>query len=419
MKENIRKNIDNPEELERLYRADRKSFESDFEEVSQDISDTELIRFWKIRLNSEKTPISLKRSFSADIILLGAACLISAILIKIPGLINLKIPDLLFYERNAGIIVFFGLTVYSVWLNKKSEPGRLAIIFTAFLIPVLYINLLPSGSVSASVNLAYIHLPLLMWFIFGLVFIDFDLKDKNKRIEYIKHNGELAILAAILLITGGILTGITIGLFNAIGINIETFYRDNIIITGLVCVPVVATFILMNYTTMTNKIAPILANIFSPLVLLTAVIYLIAIAVKGKDPYNDRNFLMIFNMMLLGVMAIIVFSVTGASPDRKRRFNEMVLFILVSITAIIDVIALSAIFYRLGTYGVTPNRIAVLGSNILILGNLLLIIVDLYKINFRKKMIEIVGLTISGYLPVYAIWILFVIFGFPLLFLMK
>jgi hypothetical protein len=249
-----------------------------------------------------------------------------------------------------------------------------------------------------------------------LVFIDFDLKDEIKRIEYIKHNGELAILAALILIAGGILSGITIGLFNAIGINIEKLYRDYIIITGLVCLPVVTTFILVNYATVTNRIAPILADIFSPLVLLTAVIYLIAIAVSGKDPYNNRDFLLIFNMMLLGVMVIIVFSVSEASFSGKRKFTEMTLFILVIITVIIDLIALSAVFYRLGAYGITPNRLAVLGSNILILGNLFLIFVDLYKINFRKKLIEEVGLTISRYLPVYAIWLLFVIFGFPLIF---
>ena len=51
----------------------------------------------------------------------------------------------------------------------------------------------------------------------------------------------------------------------------------------------------------------------------------------------------------------------------------MILFILSIITVIIDLIALSAIFYRLGTFGITPNRLAVLGSNILILGNLAIV----------------------------------------------
>ncbi len=348
-----------------------------------------------------------------------SACIIAGFLIKIPDIFNLNLTNLLFYEKNAGIIVFLGLTIYDVCIKRMLEPKRLALILIAFMIPIIYTNLLPSVRDSASINLVYIHLPLLMWCIFGMVYIDFDLKDKTKRIEYIKYNGDLAILAAIILIGGGILAVVTIGLFAAIGIKIQQFYTENIVIIGLVSVPIIATYIIKNYTTMTNKIAPIIANIFSPLVLLTAIIYLIAMATSAKSPYTDREFLLTFNIMLLGVMAIIVFSVSETSISSKHKFNEMILFILSIITAVIDLIALSAIFYRLSTFGITPNRLAVLGSNILILLNLVLIIIDLYKVNFKKTFIEEVGLTISKFLPVYTIWILFVVFGFPLIFGMK
>jgi hypothetical protein len=224
---------------------------------------------------------------------------------------------------------------------------------------------------------------------------------------------------AIMAIAGGILTGITIGLFDAIGINIENFYMKNVVIVGAVSVPIVATYILRNYTVLTNKIAPVIAAIFSPLVLLTAVVFLVALAVSGKDPYSDRDFLLMFNLMLLGVMAVIVFSISETSVEAKQKFNERVLFTLSIITVIIDLIALSAIFYRLGAFGITPNRLAVLGSNILVLGNLVLIIIDLYKVNFRKVSIREVELTIAKYLPVYLVWILFVIIGFPLIFGLK
>jgi hypothetical protein len=258
-----------------------------------------------------------------------------------------------------------------------------------------------------------------MWCAYGFVFIGFDLKDKSKRIEYIRHNGDLAIMGALILIAGGILTGTTIGLFNAINIHIEKFYMDNVVMVGLVSAPIVTKYIIENYITLTNKIAPIIAGIFSPLVLITLIIYLIAIAVSGKDPYNDRDFLLIFNIMLLGVMGIIVFSISETSAKKKQKINEMLLFILSIITLIIDIIALSAIFYRLREYGISPNKLAVMGSNILILVNIVLIMIDLNKINFRRADISKVELTISKYLPVYIIWLLIVVFGFPVLFGMK
>lgn len=419
MIEKIKENINNPEILERLYRDDRKSFESGFEKVYSEIENSEIAKFWKIRLDFDKPPDKIKRFSESDIFIMIAVCLLAGFLIKIPSLFNINLTNFLFYEKNAGIIVFFGLTLYAIWINRNFSQKRLVIILLAFIVPIIYINLLPSDRNSASINLAYIHLPLLMWCTYGLVFIDFNFKDKSKRIEYIRHNGDLAILVAIILIAGGILAGITIGLFNAINIKIEKFYMDNVVIAGLVSVPIVATFIIKNYTIMTNKIAPVIANIFSPLVLLTLIIYLIAIAISGEDPYNDRDFLLIFNIMLLGVMGIIVFSISETSINRKQKFNEMILFILSIITVIIDLIALSAIFYRLVEYGVTPNRLAVLGSNILIFVNLVLIMIDLYKINFKEMVIEKVELTISKYLPIYIIWTLIVIFGFPVIFGIK
>ncbi|MHC1703751.1 MAG: hypothetical protein AB9846_07575 [Tenuifilaceae bacterium] len=419
MKEKIKENFNNPEKLEQLYREDSNAFESSFEEAYSEVEKSELLKYWKIRLDSTKTPDKINKSNLLDIFVVISACLVAGFLIKIPDIFNINIDVFPFYEKHIGIIVFFGLTIYVAWANKVFDLKRLTFILTPFLVLTTYVNLLPSGKDSDTINLVYIHLPLLMWSIYGLIFIDFNLKDKLKRIEFIRYNGDLAILMAIIAISGGILTGITIGLFETIGINIEDFYMKNIVIVGAVSVPIVATYIIKNFTTHTNKIAPLIANIFSPLVLLTAIVFLVALTISGKNPFSDREFLLIFNLMLLGVMAVIVFSISETSTIRKQKFNKLILFILSVVTVVIDLVAVSAIFYRLSAFGITPNRLAVLGSNILVLGNLVLIIIDLYKVNFKKASFNEVELTIAKYLPVYLIWILFVVFVFPLIFGMK
>jgi len=347
------------------------------------------------------------------------ACTITAFLIKLPEIFNLEMKEPFYYFKNAGIIVFFGLSVYAIWTHRIFERKKLNIILVAFLVPVVYINLLPSVRDSNSINLAYMHLPLLMWCIYGFIFINFDTTDKAKRIDYIKYNGDLAILGAIILISGGILTGITIGLFSAINVHIQSFYMQYVAISGLVSAPIVATYIIRNYPALTNKIAPIIANIFSPLVLITLIVFLVNIPVSGIDLFNDREFLLIFNAMLLGVMGIIVFSISETSVQRKQKFSEMVLFALSAVAMAIDLFALSAIFYRLTAFGITPNRMAVVVSNILIFGNIVLIMIDLYKVNFKNADIKSVEITISKYLPVYMIWTLIVVFCFPFIFGMK
>lgn len=417
MKEVIKEFINNPEKLEQLYHDDKNAFESGFEEVYSEIEKSELSKFWKIRLDYIKQPDKIRASLN-DIFILIASCLVAGLLIKIPDIF--KLPDNeIFYQKNIGLIVFFGLTLYNVLTNKIFDPKKILPLATIFFVLTIFVNLLPPFTNSSTINLVYIHLPILMWCIFGFVYINFDRHDKTKRIEYIRFNGDLAILMAIIVISGGILTGITIGLFQAIGINITDFYMKNVVIVGAVSAPIVATFITKYYTVLTNKIATIIANIFSPLVLLTAIVFLVALAFSGKNPYNDREFLLIFNLMLLGVMAVIVFSISEATSAGSKKFNDMVLFILSIVTAIIDLIAVSAIFYRLSAYGLSPNRLAVLGSNLLILGNLVLIVMDLYKVNFKKSLISDVEFTIAKYIPVYVIWILFVVIGFPLIFGLK
>lgn len=418
MKELIKRHIDEPEKLEQLYRQDTNSFTAAFAEIYPELGNTPLSLFWKIRLSYSKFPEKIRRITLVDIIVLVSSCLFTGFLIKIPAIFNIAGEEN-FYGKNAALIVFFGLTIYAAWINKVTEMKRLMPVLAGFLILTVYINLLPPIEGSDTITLVCLHLPLLLWSIFGIVFIDFDLAENAKRIDFIRYNGDLAIFMAIMVIAGGILTGITIGLFEAIGINIEKFYFQNVVVIGAVSVPIVATYIIRYYSVLSNKIAPVIAGIFSPLVLLTAVVFLGALAISGKNPYKDRDFLIIFNAMLVGVMAVIVFSISGTSTTKRQKFSEMILFILSIITVVIDVIALSAIFYRLGTFGITPNRMAVLGSNIVILVNLILIIVDLYKVNFRNSSIREVELTVAKYLPVYIAWILIVIFAFPMIFGLK
>ena len=415
----IRENLDQPGQLEQLYRTDRKSFEKAFFAIYPTIEGHHMADFWRARLEYDHQGEPKRQFMKSDLFFLIIACLVSGILIKIPQLIGFDPDQYEYYMKNGGIILFLGLSAYAFLNSGKVRPKQLLVSLLLFALSALYINLLPAGEESDSVVLAYIHLPLLMWCLYGLVYLEFDNGKLMKRIDYIRYNGDLAILTAIILIAGGMLTAITIGLFSAIELNIEQFYMENIAIVGLVSAPIVATFIIRTFPAVTNKIAPIIAGIFSPLVLITLVVYLVSIIVTGKDPYGDREFLIVFNLMLLGVMAIIVFSVTGTSLNKRERFNEWILFILSAVTLLVNLIALSAIIYRLGEFGFSPNRVAVLGSNLLIFVHLLLIMIDLFKVIWRGKEIKTVERTIAKYLPIYAAWTIFVVFILPFLFRMR
>jgi uncharacterized membrane protein YozB (DUF420 family) len=145
-------------------------------------------------------------------------------------------------------------------------------------------------------------------------------------------------------------------------------------------------------------------------------IYLTAIIYSGKDPYNDREFLLIFNVLLIGVMAIIFFSVAETSKTTKSLTEVRILFLLSAVTVVVNGFALSAILFRISEWGITPNRAAVLGANVLILINLLLVTFQLFKVVTKKIDITGVGKVIAIYLPIYFFWTIIVTFIFPLLF---
>jgi hypothetical protein len=250
----------------------------------------------------------------------------------------------------------------------------------------------------------------------GFVYSGANLKDLGKRLSYLNYNGETIIVGGILLLAGGLLTGITIGLFGLIGISIENFYFEYIAVYGLAAAPLLATLITQTNPELVNKVPPIVAKIFSPLVLLMLLSYLVAIVYAGKDPYNDRDFLLLFNLLLIGVMALIFFSVAESYSEKKVSYMTWILVFLSLTTLLVNGIALSAIAFRISEWGITPNRLAVLGVNLLMLVHLVMVSRQLILTVIGKSKLEAVGLTLVRYLPIYLLWTAIVCFLFPVLF---
>jgi hypothetical protein len=223
-------------------------------------------------------------------------------------------------------------------------------------------------------------------------------------------------MTALIVIAGGILSGITIGLFSLIGIEIEKFYFENIVKFGLPAAPILGTYLTQTNPQLVGKVSPVIAKIFSPLVLVMLLIYLGAMAYSAKDPYNDRDFLLIFNALLIGVMALIFFSVAETAKTTKTQMEIWILSLLSVVTIVVNGIALSAILFRISEWGISPNRVAVLGGNLLILINLLLVTVQFFKSLKNRENISGVGKHIAFFLPIYFVWTVIVTFVFPFIF---
>jgi hypothetical protein len=411
MKDEILVHLNNPHQLEKLYRANKLHFKRSFTAIYPQLKGNALADFWNERLNFETDEISWGTRSELAFVL--TASFIAGLIAKLPHLLNIN--EEFYYPRNIGFIIFPVLSAYFAWKNRLSTAKIAAMAFIT-LAGVVFINSLPGSNSSDSIVLSCMHLLLVLWSVLGFAFVGRAGNNAEKRLSFLKFNGDVVVMTTLIVIAGGILTGITIGLFSLIGINIEEFYFKNIVVFGLPAAPIFGTYLTQTNPQLVGKVSPVIARIFTPLVLVMLVIYLGAIVYSGKDPYNDRDFLIIFNALLVGVMALIFFSVAETSKTVKSRQEVIVLLLLSIVTIVINAIALSAISFRIAEWGFTPNRAAVLGSNVLILVNLLLVTVQLFRMLLNKSDITGVRNVISTYLPVYCLWAAIVTFTFPFIF---
>ena len=411
MRNEILSNLHNPGQLERLYRADKPSFKRSFKDLYPELKDNPLAGFWHERLNFTTEDISW--GSRKDLLFVLVASGLAGLIAKLP--VILPVSEEFFYSRNTGFIVFPFLSAYFAWKNNLST-GKITFIAATILLGFIFINALPDRKQSDTLILSSIHLLLLLWSVLGFAFVGEAKGHADKRLGFLKYNGDLVVMTTLILIAGGIMTGVTIGLFSLIGLNIEKFWFQNIVVFGLPAAPILGTYLTQTNPQLVGKVSPVIAKIFSPLVLVMLVVYLVAMVYSGKDPYNDREFLLIFNALLIGVMAIIFFSIAESAKTIRTNTEIWILFLLSLVTIVVNAIALSAIVFRIAERGITPNRAAVLGSNVLILINLLLVAVQLFKVLFKKAGTGGVGNAIAFYLPVYVGWTIVVTFLFPIIF---
>ncbi|NJW53823.1 hypothetical protein [Salinimicrobium oceani] len=411
MKEQISHYLNDPVQLEKLYRTNKSSFKKNFNMLYPSIQGSSLADFWNTRLNYEADEINW--GSKKDFLFVLSIAFLAGLIAKLPHIFS--ISEEFFYPRNIGFIVFPILASYFAWKHKLALKKVILLAVTTIAAAV-FINVLPHFPESDTLILSCIHLLIVLWTVLGFAYTAGEFKAYNKRLQFLKYNGDLLVLSGLICIAGGLMTAITIGLFTLIDVYIEAFYFGYVVIFGLPAVPVLATYLIEKNPHLVGKISPVIARIFSPLVLVMLISYLAAMIFSGKDPYNDREFLLIFNVLLVGVMAIIFFSVAGASESKKSKPEVVILILLSIVTIIVNGIALSAILFRISEWGITPNRLAVLGANLLILVNLVMVTAKLLKVTSKKAALEDVGETITRYLPVYVIWAVIVTFSFPLIF---
>jgi hypothetical protein len=413
-KEDLENALDKPERLEALYRSDKTSFKKTLEELYEANPEHLLLKTWHLRFMPESERI--KWGDKVDWVVIGLMIIISGTLAKLPDFFHLNPDD--FFPRYLTFIYFPFLFIYVAW--KKQVPlAKGLVVGLIGILGGIYMTYLPGNlEESDTFFLAAVHFPLFFWTVIGFAYIEGDFNKSHLNSRYLLFNGEFLVLSVILGLSGVLFLLISVSLFNTIGINTE-LYVEQYGIYGLSAIPLVACHLLFANPSLLDKISPIVARLFSPIALVMLLLYLTTSLIIQANPYDDRSYLLILNGMLVAVMALILFSASDASFQPRMKSQLWILLLLTIVSMVIDLIALSAILYRIAEWGFTPNRLVVLGSNLLILLHMIVVFRKLLNSVREEGSNHEVSKAVGSFLPVYSAWFVVVAILFPLLFSFK
>src|SRR5215213_11795903 len=114
MENDILINIDNPRQLEKLYRQNKSGFKQQFNIIYPQLKENKIADFWNERLNYETE--DMYWGTARDIVFVIIASILAGIIAKLPAIFNLDEEP--FYQRNLGFIVLPILSIYFAWKNN-------------------------------------------------------------------------------------------------------------------------------------------------------------------------------------------------------------------------------------------------------------------------------------------------------------
>ena len=302
-------------------------------------------------------------------------------------------------------ILLLGASAYVLWISPQTGP-----------VPFQ----------EQYLTLMTMHLPLLAWAGVGALLIA-NHRDPANRFSFLIKSLEVFVLGGLFAGAGGLFTGITIGLFEAIDVHLPELWQRLFIAGGAGLIPVVATAVIYNpsvppadqsFDEGLSKLAALLMRLLLPLTFLVLVVYLAFIPFNFRAPFDKRDVLIIYNGGLFAVVALLVgatpVTLNGVSP-RLARWLRVAIIAVAALALIVSLYALSAILYRTALDRLTPNRLTLIGWNVINIG--LLVLVLLFQARAKEgRWPHGLYRAYSAGTVAYTLWTLAMILAIPWLF---
>jgi hypothetical protein len=346
------------------------------DELSREYAREHSERLWKQLMLTGGDPARAPRSG-----LVLAVCLAvgAAVAIKIPALVASMTggDEAEMVLRNVGVLVLPFLAAFFL-VTRRAPVRTITGVAIAFVLAALLVDLYPFVAGGSTLVLTAIHLVVALWLVVGIAYADGRWRSDAARMDFIRFTGEWFVYFVLLALGGGVLAGLTMAVFAAIGLDSGVFVSEWLIPCGGAGAVVIAAWLVEAKQSVVENIAPVLTKVFTPL--FTALLLALIVAglvqrnlVSGDDAASilgQRDLLIVFDVVLLVVLGLLLYSLSARAPELPAGWFDRLQLVMVIAALVVDILVLIAMIGRIGAYGASPNKIASLGLNLILLVNL-------------------------------------------------
>ncbi|WP_203566494.1 permease prefix domain 1-containing protein [Aestuariimicrobium ganziense] len=313
----------------------------------------------------------------------------------------------------AGSGVFLALAGWFWWRRRPPVLASVVTMLAAVAVGLLTQAFYPWRSDWADTQfLSLMHLPIMLAVVLGIAHARRAWRTVAAWTDYLRFVGELVVYYALIALGGGVLVGLTAALLDMLGLNPEPVI-EWVVPLGVGGAIVVAAWLVEAKKSAVENMAPVLTAVFTPLFTVLLLGFLTAMAATGG--IEDRDVLIIVDLVLVVVWGLVVFSVVSRR-DGPPRLGDWLQLALVLVTLVVDVVVLAAMAGRIQEFGASPNKVAALGENLVLLVNLAWSGWLLLGFLRRRRPVLDLERWQSRYLPVVGVWAAVVVVVLPLVF---
>ncbi|MDE2972916.1 MAG: permease prefix domain 1-containing protein [Acidobacteriota bacterium] len=383
--------------------------------VSREFAREHSDRLWKQLVAAPDDDAPGPAARTETFVVLGLA-VAAALAVQLPRLFGHQFGEGAFYALNASLFVLPLLTAYLAW-KRGLDRARCAWLAAPFAAAAVAVNAFPFTPGGHTEVLAAMHLPIALWLAVGFAYVGGNWwGNVGGRMDFVRFSGELFIYFVLMALGGGVLTMFTIVSFDAIGLDVEGSAQLWILPSGAMGAIIVGAWLVEKKQSVVENMAPVLTRIFTPLFAALLVALLAAMAWTRSGVGLEREVLIAFDLLLAIVLGLLLYAVSARDPLAPPDLFDRILLVLVVSALIADGVALAAILTRISEFGFSPNRVAALGENLVLLGNLAWSAWLYIRFVSGRGPFAALERWQTAYLPVYAVWAGFVVLAFPLLF---